>query len=135
MSNLNFNRCIIAGRICDVPELKQTNSGTSFVSFRMAVNRKTREENKADFIPVTAWRETAEFISKYFAKGSPILIEGALTSRDYTTKDGSNRTAYEVVADRVYFVDSKSEEIQTATRPQNTQPKYEVVDSNEDLPF
>jgi single-strand DNA-binding protein len=98
------------GRLVYDPELKTTQSGTNVCSFRVAVDRSfTRqgEERKADFIDVTAWRHTAEFVSKYFQKGSMIAIEGSLQTRQYQDKNGNNRTATEVLASQVSFCGGK----------------------------
>ena len=106
-----LNVAIIMGRITADPELKQTPSGVSVTSFSVAVNRdyvKQGEERQTDFINVVAWRFTAEFITKYFKKGSPIIIRGAIQTRNYTDRDGNKRTAFEIVADSAYFGESKS---------------------------
>ncbi len=161
-----LNVVALMGRLVYDPELKTTQSGTNVCSFRIAVDRSfTRqgEERKADFIDVTAWRQTAEFVSKYFQKGSLIAIEGSLQTRQYQDKNGNNRTAVEVVTSNVSFAGSKaadkpataSYEQQTANHvweanaahsaPQKSQnvPEYSqgsaddfsVIDDSEDLPF
>ena len=106
-----LNIVALMGRLVYEPELKTTPSGTNVCSFRVAVDRSfTRqgEERKADFIDVTAWRQTAEFVSKYFQKGSMIAIEGSLQTRQYQDKNGNNRTAIEIVANNVNFAAPKS---------------------------
>ena len=112
MSNFNFNRVIIGGRLTAPPELKTTPNGIPVTSFTVAVTRRhpgrDGAEPEADFIGCVAWRQTAEFIAKYFAKGSSIALEGRLQVRSYL-KDDEKRYVTEVVADEVYFVDSKSE--------------------------
>ncbi|MDO4460728.1 MAG: single-stranded DNA-binding protein [Clostridia bacterium] len=117
-----INNCVFMGRLCDDPELKTTQTGTSVTSFSLAVERsyaKQGEQRQTDFIPITAWRQTAEFICKYFHKGDMIALTGELQSRRYQDKDGSNRTAYEVVARDVSFCGSKSESGgQAQSRPQ-----------------
>lgn len=145
MANFNFNKVIIGGRLTAAPELKQTPQGVSVMSFSVAVNRKI--DNKAtDFIDVVAWRKTAEFISKYFTKGSSICITGELQKREWTDNNGNKRYAVEVVADEAYFVDSKSEGAQTAPPPaynpyaaapqfNNSAPQFEELPSDESLPF
>ena len=104
-----FNLVVLTGRLTAAPELKTTSNGTSVVSFSIAVDRRYRtgEERQTDFINIVAWRSSAEFISKYFKKGSLIGIEGSIQTRKYTDKNGNNRTAFEVVANNVQFVESK----------------------------
>ena len=106
-----LNRIIIMGRLTRDPELRHTQSGTPVVSFSLAVDRdfKSREngERQTDFIDVVAWRQTGEFVSKYFAKGRMAVVEGRLQIRDWTDKEGNKRRSAEVVADNVYFGDSK----------------------------
>lgn len=110
MANLNYNSVTIAGRLTADVELKTTQSGLSVCSFTVAVNRRTKagEEQKADFFNVTAWREQAEFISKYFRKASSIFIVGELQNRSWE-KDGVKHYATEIVARDIRFVDSKSD--------------------------
>ncbi len=94
------------GRLVSDPELKTTPSGVSVTTFRIAVDRnyvKSGEERKADFFDIVCWRQTAEFVCRYFGKGSLIAVEGQLQSRTYQAKDGSNRYVVEVVADNVSF--------------------------------
>ena len=108
-----LNKIIIMGRLTHDPEFKTTQSGVSVVSFSIACERdfknKETNEKETDFINVQAWRNTAEFISKYFSKGRMIVVEGRLQTRKYQDKDGNNRMATEIVADHVYFGDSKSD--------------------------
>ena len=107
-----LNSIIIMGRLTADPDLRSTSSGLSVTSFTVAVDRgytKAGEERKADFIPVVAWRQTADFVSKYFRKGSMIAVQGSLQSRSYEDKNGNKRVAYEVIADQVSFCGSKSE--------------------------
>ena len=102
--------CLI-GRLVADPELKHTQSGVSVCSFRIAVDRTYQakgQERQADFINIVAWRQTADFICRYFHKGSRISVVGSLQSRDYTDQNGNKRTVYEVVADNVGFVDPKT---------------------------
>ena len=118
MANLNFNRVIIAGRVCAQPEVKTTPSGVSVCTINVAVNRlysKDGAEKQADFFSVSCWRQTADLVGKYFGKGSSIMVEGTLQTRTWE-KDGQKHYATEIVADRVHFVDSKSE-AQASTRP------------------
>lgn len=145
MANLYFNRVIIAGKLCAEPELRNTQSGTPVVSFRVAVNRKpSNNEQKADFFNVSAWSETATFISKYFHKGSSIFFEGRIQERQWTDKEGQKRYATEIIAERVYFVDSKNEvaplpdnNVQPAptTQPNTAHGNFEDITQEDDLPF
>ena len=106
-----LNRIIIMGRLVRDPELRTTQSGTPVTSFTLAVDRdfKSRDsgEKSTDFIDVVAWRQTAEFVCKYFAKGRMAVAEGRLQIREWKDRDGNNRRTAEVVADNVYFADSK----------------------------
>ena len=101
------------GRLTRDPELRRTGSGTSVTSFSLACDRDFKSqsgEKETDFIEVVAWKNTAEFISKYFSKGRMAVVEGRLQIRDWTDKAGNKRTTAEVVADNVYFADSKRSE-------------------------
>ena len=106
-----LNRIVIMGRLTRDPELRRTQNGTAVTSFSVAVDRdfKSREsgEKATDFIDVVAWRQTAEFVCQYFTKGRMAVVEGRLQIRDWTDKDGGKRRSAEVVADNVYFGDSK----------------------------
>ena len=106
-----LNRIILMGRLVADPELKQTPNGISVATFCVAVDRnyqsKNANEKQTDFINCVAWRQTGEFISRYFAKGRMIALEGSLQSRRYEDKTGAKRTAYEVVVDQAYFADSR----------------------------
>lgn len=107
-----MNKVIMMGRIVTDLELKTTPQGVSVCTFRIAVDRnfqKKGEERKSDFFNVVAWRQNGEFISRYFSKGKPILIEGELNTRQYTDKNGNPATWYEIVVDRQYFVGNKSD--------------------------
>lgn len=106
-----LNVVVLTGRLVADPELKTTQSGNSVCTFRVAVDRSYApqgEERKADFITVTAWRKTAEFVSKYFQKGSMISVQGRLETRQYQDKNGNNRTATEVLAAEVGFCGPKA---------------------------
>lgn len=104
-----FNLVVLTGRLTADPELKTTPNGISVTSFSIAVDRRYRssEERQTDFINIVAWRQSAEFITKYFKKGNLIGIEGSIQTRRYQDKNGNNRTAFEVVANNVQFVESK----------------------------
>ena len=109
-----LNKIFLMGRLVADPEHRQTPSGTSVTTFRIAVDRDFRNketgEKEADFISVVTWRATADFVAKYFTKGRMIVVDGRLQTRNYTDRDGNKRTATEVVADNVYFGDSSRRE-------------------------
>ena len=111
-----FNLVVLTGRLTADPELKTTQSGISVTSFSIAVDRRYRvgEERQTDFINVVAWRQQAEFVAKYFKKGNMIGIEGSIQTRKYTDKNGNNRTAFEVVANNVQFVETKRDSAPSA---------------------
>ena len=106
-----LNRAILMGRLTRDPELRQTPNNVSVATFSLAVDRNYQADknNKVtDFINIVAWRHTAEFVSKYFTKGQLVAVEGPIQTRSYQDKDGNNRTAFEVVADQVYFAEKKN---------------------------
>ena len=108
-----LNKVVLMGRITKDPELRRTGIGTAVTSFSLACDRdfKSKSGDKdTDFIEVVAWKNTAEFVSKYFSKGRMAVVEGRLQIRDWTDKAGNKRTTAEVVADNVYFADSKRSE-------------------------
>ena len=140
-----MNSINIIGRLTADPELKQTQSGIDVCSFRIAVNRPGTKD-KTDFLPCVAWRQTAEFVNRYFTKGKMIALSGVLTSRQYEDQDGHKRTAYEVVADRVFFTgdgakrDEQHEpEVDVPSRSGSaigfTQGDFTEIDGIDDLPF
>ena len=106
-----LNHITLMGRLVRDPELRRTGNGIAVASFRVAVDRdfapKDGGERKADFIDCVAWRQTGEFISKYFTKGRMIVVDGRLEMRDWTDKEGNKRTSAEVIVDNAYFGDSK----------------------------
>lgn len=107
-----LNCAVIMGRLVADPELRTTSSGISVTSFRVAVDRsyvKPGEERQADFIDVVAWRQTADFVTRYFRKGSMIAVQGSIQTRSYEDKSGIKRRAFEIVADNVSFCGSRSE--------------------------
>lgn len=107
-----LNRAILQGRMGADPELKQTPNGISVCAFRLAVERNyapANEKRETDWVDVVAWRQTAEFICKYFGKGDMMIIEGSIQTRGYEDKHGNKRTAVEVIASSVYFGGSKRE--------------------------
>lgn len=142
MANFNFNSATLGGRLTADPELKTTSSGITVTSFTIAINRRAGEdkEAKSDFINCIAWRQTAEFITRYFKKGSSICVVGAIQTRSWTDKDGNKKYATEVVVERAYFVDSKSE---NNTQNANagtydnaySQASFQDIDTDDDLPF
>ena len=150
-ANFNFNKAIIGGRLTADPELKHTQSGIPVCSFRVAVTRrkgKDEEQAKTDFIDVVAWRQQAEFLSRYFHKGSSICVVGSLQMRSWTDPQGQKRYATETVADEAYFVDAKGDASQSAgaPRPQDASQyvpeqyqtgasNFEELGDNEELPF
>ena len=137
-----LNRIIIMGRLVRDPELRTTQSGVSVTSFTLAVDRdfKNRDsgEKSTDFIDVVAWRQTAEFICKYFGKGRMAVAEGRLQIRDWKDRDGNNRRSAEVVADNVYFADSKRDSAggDSYGAPAGDSSGFaEIDDQDGDLPF
>ena len=134
--SLNLNKVILSGRLTADPELKQTQSGLAVCSFRIAVNRRGKEggEQETDFFTVTAWRQTAEFVAKYFRKGSAICVTGSIQNRAWTDQQGQKHASTDIVADEVHFVESKSHAAPEAVQ-QQIPPKFEEVDMDEGLPF
>ena len=137
-----LNICTIAGRLVRDPELRQTQGGTPVASFTLAVDRdfKSKEtgEKEADFVDITAWRQTGEFVSKYFTKGRMAIVEGRLQIRDWTDKDGNKRKNAEIVANNVYFGDSKRDTDQAQNIQNSSLPEPEFTplgDDDAELPF
>lgn len=140
-----LNSIIIMGRLTADPELRSTSSGLSVTSFTVAVDRgyvRAGEEKKADFIPVVAWRQTADFVSKYFRKGSMIAVQGSLQSRSYEDKNGNKRVAYEIVADQVSFCGSKADSgtgsydsVSPSSYNNSSADDFSSVVEDDDLPF
>lgn len=139
-----FNLVVLTGRLTADPELKTTQSGISVTSFSIAVDRRYRagEEKQTDFINIVAWRQSAEFVAKYFKKGSLIGIEGSIQTRKYTDKNGNSRTAFEVVANNVQFVESKRDSAAPGAEPPASFSNAGANDfadlgdvSDDDLPF
>lgn len=137
-ANFNFNKVIIGGRLTSEPELKTTQSGLSVVSFSVAVNRKTKqgEKQEADFFNVTAWRQTADFVARYFKKGSSICIVGTFQNSSWQDQNGQKHYRTDIVADEVLFVDSKSDnEPAQSSYGQQVVPKFEEIKTDDSLPF
>ncbi len=138
MANFNFNKTFLGGRIAKEPELKQTPSGVHVATFTIAVNRKNSNgEQKADFINCVAWRSTAEFVYKYFPKGSSIFIVGNIQTRSWEDNNGNKRFATEVIVDEASFVDSKGDAPgNTFTALTNaTETNLEELGDEDPLPF
>lgn len=157
-----LNNAVIMGRLTADPELKITNNGNNVTSFTVAVDRAFHRD-QTDFINVVAWRQTAEFVTRYFHKGSMIAVQGSIQTRKYQDRNGNSRTAFEIVAYQVSFCGSKSESntgnynnnygVQQQVRPapqqsnyipmnpqESVNPSQNVVDdwdteSEDDLPF
>lgn len=130
---MSLNRIDIMGRLTKDVELRYTQQGTPVASFTLAVDRDF-SKGETDFINVVAWRNTAEFASKYFSKGRMAVVSGRLQIRDWTDKDGSKRTSAEVVADHIYFGDSKKG-IDNASSGNGVFVPYDEPDDGGDLPF
>lgn len=149
MANFNMNKAIIAGHLTHDPELKQTQSGTSVCTFSVAVNRRYSKEGDqtADFLTVTAWKQTAEFVTRYFNKGSSICVVGSIQTRSWKDQNGNNRSTTEILADEVLFVDGKTDAPQQNASPNeytqppvtspalSAAPKFEELKTDDDLPF
>ena len=154
MASLNI--VILMGNLCADPELKQTPSGVSVCTFRLGVARKYKDadgKSVSDFVTVVAWRQTAEFVCRYFRKGASMVIEGSLSTRTYTDQQGAKHAVYEVVADQVHFGTAKSGA--SVPMPSNgdappapatsaaagdavsvpAPTTFEPLDTNDDLPF
>lgn len=137
-----MNIAVLIGRMTSTPELKSTPNGVSVTSFSIAVDRGYGDKKQTDFINIVAWRQTAEFICKHFTQGSRIAIEGSIQTRKYQDRDGNNRIAFEVVANNVHFVDTKSAKpsVDVDADPLQTfadrnSDFIEMEGSNGDLPF
>jgi single-strand DNA-binding protein len=152
-TNFNLNKVILGGRLTADPELKQTQSGIAVVTFRMAVNRRASsgQQPEVDFFTVTAWRSTAEFVNRFFKKGSSICVIGSIHNRSWTDQQGQKRYMTDIVVDEAFFVDSKDNLVGADQQPtesanaptaQNSgympsaynQPKFDEINT-EDLPF
>lgn len=145
-----LNCAVIMGRLTADPELRTTASGISVTSFSVAVDRsfvRAGEERQTDFINVVAWRQTADFVTRFFRKGSMIAVQGSIQTRNYEDKNGNKRTAFEIVADNVSFCGSKAES-GTAARndmPASSQPApsfasgnmgdFSDIQEDDELPF
>ena len=148
-----LNVVALNGRLTADPELRYTQSNIAVTSFTLAVDRnfaRQGTERVTDFINVVAWRQTAEFVGRYFHKGQLVAVQGSLQVRSYTDKDGNNRRVYEVVADQVHFAESKRDNYGSADQPSYSNapsqeaPSFSSVDAgdfediqgaDDDLPF
>ncbi len=164
MANFNLNKVILGGRLATAPELRQTPSGVMVTTFTVAVNRRFTSKNEdgtqqtqADFIRVTAWRQQAEFVSKYFTKGSSICIVGSIQTRSWTDQQGNKQYSTEVLADEINFVDARGEGPavqqggtympsaysepaystpgQAPASQSGAAPQFETLEGDDDLPF
>jgi single stranded DNA-binding protein (ssb) len=159
MASLNYNKVIISGKLCADPDSRQTQSGTPVTTIRVAVNRRFVKSSNdggapqqtADFFTVVAWQGTAEFVARYFRKGSSIMVEGRLQERQWTDQQNQKRYATEIVAEDVFFVDSKNENpasrdngqygesapmsAPTYSAPATESSKFEDISNDDDLPF
>ncbi len=147
-----LNCAVIMGRLTADPELRTTNTGLSVTSFTVAVDRsfvKAGEQRQADFINVVAWRGTADFVTRYFHKGSMIAVQGSIQTRSYEDKQGNKRTAVEIVADNVSFCGGKNETNSASPMPSAVSAPsapapsfstadsgdFEMIEGDDDLPF
>lgn len=133
-----LNHIVLMGRLTRDPEYRQTNSGTAVASFTLAVDRDFKSdggERQTDFIDIVAWRQTAEFVSRYFTKGRMAVVSGRLQIRDWTDKEGGKRRSAEVVADNVYFGDSKRENAADPEKKPVNVEFAELPEDDGDLPF
>ena len=152
MSNLNLNKVVLCGRLTADPELKQTQNGIAVVSFTLAVNRRFvksadgSNNSQADFINLVAWRQTAEFIARYFKKGSSLCVTGSIQTRSWSDTQGQKRYATEVVVDEAMFVDSRNDGAGASQYMPDAYgspsfastgdaPNFEDVKADDDLPF
>jgi len=139
-----LNTAILMGRLSADPELRQTQNGVSVATFCIAVNR-TYNRDETDWINIVAWRQTAEFVNQYFSKGSMIVVEGSIQTRNYEDRNGNKRTAVEVVASQVHFAESKNNGKSNDLSNDSDQPKtagFSIGDlsdyeeySDDDCPF
>lgn len=135
---MSINNVVIMGRVCETPTLKTTSSGLSVTSFTVAVDRrfqKQGEEKQADFLNVVAWRQTADFVCKYFNKGSMIAVQGELQTRNYEDKNGNKRVATEIVADNVSFCGGKKDSAAAEPAGGDHYDYDFTADDEDDLPY
>lgn len=137
-----INNIVLMGRLTANPELKTTPNGISCAAFSVAVERSVKSkdgERQTDFIPCVAWRNTAEFVCKYFVKGRMIAVAGELQTRKFTDKNGNNRTAFEVIAGNISFCGDSNGNgnaaAQPTQQPQGSSGDFMTIDVGDDLPF
>ena len=138
-----LNSVCLMGRLVADPELRQTPSGVSVCSFRIAVDRTYQpkgQEKQTDFINIVTWRSTAEFVSRYFRKGQLVAVQGSIQTSQYTDRDGNKRTAFDVVADNVFFAEKKAESGETKQgagydHSPDIQGDFEEIISPDELPL
>lgn len=135
-----LNHVVVMGRLTRDPELRRTGSGVAVASFTVACDRdfaaKDGGEKETDFLDCVAWRQTGEFVAKHFSKGRMIAVSGRLQVRSWTDKEGNKRRSAEIVADNVYFADSKKEETQQGAAPNYGQQEFpSLTGPDEQLPF
>lgn len=138
-----LNSVCLMGRLTADPELKSTQSGVSVCNFRIAVDRTYTpkgQEKQTDFINIVTWRSTAEFVSRYFRKGQLVAVQGSIQTSQYTDRDGNKRTAFDVVADNVFFAEKKAESGETKQgagydHSPDIQGDFEEIIGDESLPF
>ena len=147
-----YNKAILIGRLVADPEMRTTSNGINVASLRIAVDRAYAKgaERKTDFINVVCWRNQAEFVCRYFSKGRQIGVDGAIQTRDYVDKEGNKRNTFEIVADRVFFVESKggggasSSQEDPFEHPMSDAPAvyasgsaddFTAIEGDDDLPF
>lgn len=132
-----LNNCVIMGRLVRDPELRRTNTGVAVASFTLACDRDYAaqgEKKETDFIDIVAWRNTAEFAGKYFSKGRMAVVTGRLQIRNWTDKENNKRRSAEIVADNVYFADSRPTE-HSAQQSEHASDFTSIPDSDDDIPF
>lgn len=136
---MSLNRITIMGRLTRDPELRRTQSVAPVTSFTMAVDRDFKSQSgdkETDFIDVVAWRNTAEFAAKYFTKGRMAIVSGRLQIRDWQDNNGNKRRSAEVIADSIYFGDSKPQDVQPAVHAANVDASdFDEIEDDPDFPF
>lgn len=138
-----FNKVILIGNMTADPELKQTTSGVSVCSFSIAVNRKGAKNGEVDFINIVAWRQQAEFVSRYFKKGQAIIVCGRLENREWSDKQGNKRISTEIIAEEISFAGGKESSTEAKNEPSSYVPSaytqnsqnFEEIPGDESLPF
>lgn len=134
MANLNYAKAIIGGRLTKDPEFKTTPTGKAVCQFCVCANRKSGDKPVVDFYNIVAWGKIAEMVTRYFVKGSNILVEGQLQTRSWTDKNGQTRYVTEIIADNIFFVDSKGE-ISKGGVPAEREVELEELADDAELPF